>query len=187
VSPRLIDPLHVFLLACLDLPEAVLGSSASNLYRTDALRRYPFPTRFGHCGDTGWGLAHAFDLRFAAMPAVVSEFLLHPSGGAMPESESRRILDLLFPLAESVVDGQADRGPSLGAVREALRKLFQARRSLDIAKDTYDRERKGAVPWILRPQAWRARIERNLRRETVERSKVRIRSDAGLFPAKRPG
>jgi len=37
-------------------PSGLLGSSASNLYKTDFLQKNPFPTDYGMAGDTAWGI-----------------------------------------------------------------------------------------------------------------------------------
>jgi glycosyltransferase involved in cell wall biosynthesis len=47
-----------FLLGSSFLPESIIGSSASNLYRTSILREHPFPEDRGHCGDAIWTIAN---------------------------------------------------------------------------------------------------------------------------------
>ena len=37
-------------------PSGLLGSSASNLYKTDFLQKNPFPTDYGMAGDTAWAI-----------------------------------------------------------------------------------------------------------------------------------
>jgi glycosyltransferase involved in cell wall biosynthesis len=54
------DGLHLplreerYLLANLFFPESIIGSSASNLYRTEALKSFPFPEDIGSEGDVLW-------------------------------------------------------------------------------------------------------------------------------------
>ena len=45
-NPIRFSPLETFTFAFVNLRKAILGSSASNLYRTDLLQRLPFPTDF---------------------------------------------------------------------------------------------------------------------------------------------
>jgi glycosyltransferase involved in cell wall biosynthesis len=46
----------LFLLSSLYIPNSIIGSSASNLYRGDVLRRNPFPENVGAIGDVIWAL-----------------------------------------------------------------------------------------------------------------------------------
>jgi glycosyltransferase involved in cell wall biosynthesis len=65
------------LFALISLHQAILGSSASNLYRTDCLKRAPFPTDFGRGGDVAWGLRYAAETKLGVVPNVFSTFVLH--------------------------------------------------------------------------------------------------------------
>src|ERR1039458_5366153 len=56
----------------------LLGSSASNLYRTATLQQRPFPTDCGHAGDTFWGVRNALQVSLAVTPRECSTFLIHP-------------------------------------------------------------------------------------------------------------
>src|SRR5205823_511784 len=46
-QPARLEGMKLFLFTLLNVTGAILGSSASNLYRTDCLKRHPFPTDFG--------------------------------------------------------------------------------------------------------------------------------------------
>jgi len=85
------------------LPFAILGSSASNLYRTATLRRLAFPTEYGRNGDGAWGILHALEVRLAMVPERVSFFRRHrrsygaseyvaPDGDARMLEEAVRVL-----------------------------------------------------------------------------------------------
>ena len=56
---------------------ALLGSCASNLYRTAHLKKHPFPTDYGIAGDAAWCLLHAFKTRFGCTARPGSTFRLH--------------------------------------------------------------------------------------------------------------
>jgi hypothetical protein len=66
------------LLAFVYFPNAILGSSASNLYRGDHLRARPFPTEFQGGGDSIWVLRHAGESRLCFTPKSGSTFCIHP-------------------------------------------------------------------------------------------------------------
>jgi glycosyltransferase involved in cell wall biosynthesis len=58
-------------------PCAILGSSASNLYRQSHLACRPFPTEFGHGGDVIWCLRYAHETNYCLTRAIGSTFSLH--------------------------------------------------------------------------------------------------------------
>lgn len=66
------------LLAFIYFPKAILGSSASNLYRGEHLRARPFPTAFKGAGDSVWILRHAGESRLCFTPQSGSAFCIHP-------------------------------------------------------------------------------------------------------------
>ena len=76
-SPVSLDGPATLLFALTSLHQAILGSSASNLYRTDFLKRAPFPTDFGRGGDVAWGLRYAAETKLGVVPKVFSTFVLH--------------------------------------------------------------------------------------------------------------
>ena len=67
-----------FVLSYLHSPKAILGSSASNLYRGDHLRARPFPVNFKGAGDSVWILQHARQSRLCFTPHIGSTFCIHP-------------------------------------------------------------------------------------------------------------
>ena len=54
------EGMKLFLFTLLNVSGAILGSSSSNLYRTDCLKRHPFPTDFGTSGDAASGPCGVF-------------------------------------------------------------------------------------------------------------------------------
>lgn len=58
-------------------PQAILGSSASNLYRGAHLRARPFPTEYGVIGDTAWIMRYGHETRLALTPRRGSTFCIH--------------------------------------------------------------------------------------------------------------
>ena len=56
-------------------PECILGSSASNLYRRSALKRFPFPQDVGPQGDVMWACKYLFQLKVGISAMQCSTFL----------------------------------------------------------------------------------------------------------------
>jgi hypothetical protein len=75
--PFAIHPAATQCLAFQNCPNALLGSSASNLYRGAHLRARPFPTEYGVVGDTAWIMRYAHETRLALTPRRGSTFCIH--------------------------------------------------------------------------------------------------------------
>ena len=91
------------------LPFTILGSSASNLYRTDFLKVNPFPTAFGHGGDAALGVRIAPFVKMALTKNACSRFVTHGQGRDISATEQRdvamRFLELLNRVFEDVPEG----------------------------------------------------------------------------------
>lgn len=74
LADRLLSRAETITNLCGFLPHGLLGSSASNLYRTSLLQKHPFPTDFGHCGDTAWGVTVAPFAKVAFTPVSCARF-----------------------------------------------------------------------------------------------------------------
>ncbi len=175
-EPRCIDPALAFLVATLDVPEGILGSSASNLYRTEALRRFPFPTEYGHEADTAWGIAHAFDVSLAITPRVFSDFVFNSGAGLITEDQKDALIARLLALARQAIGRQLNQSPP--AVPEPLLPLLrdlpdEVQRLRDCQR-RYDRARRETTPWFLSMRAWQARAQRNRQRVRLEQLKAEV-------------
>ncbi len=71
------DTTVVMMLSYLYCPQAVLGSSASNLYRGQHIRKRPFPVNFGGAGDTAWIMRNANETSLLFTPHIGSKFCVH--------------------------------------------------------------------------------------------------------------
>jgi hypothetical protein len=152
--PRAMTCEQAFAITALMLPSGALGSSASNLYRTDMLRLRPLPTDHGHVGDTAWTLLHGLDVRWALTPERVAEFLVHPS--AERRSLSRAELEALRDLATAALAGHAE--PSL---LEGLGRWWQTSREYRAADRRLHDLRSVGARWLLNPRAYVVRARRN--------------------------
>ena len=161
--PRVLGRWLVFCLGMVTIAEAILGSSASNLYRSDCLQRSPFPLDCGMAGDTAWGLANAMRVDIALTSRIVSTFRIHEKSydlspymiddmGERMESLAARSLD------EALAgDAQLRLAPELALIQAMVEQRTASRRH----QVQLSRIRRNEPPWILRPAAWRARIDRN--------------------------
>ena len=169
---------QAFFATVLALPQGILGSSAGNLYRTDALKRHPFPTEYGHCGDTAWAVRHALRTQFAVTPSVVSQFLVHPKSSEPDREMMTQLVEHFFELALEATrtDGPGEWLPLVETLRTETAELRRRQRR-------YDGWRKHPWPWILNPLAWRLRAQRNGQRARLQQFKEQLR--ARFCPAPR--
>ena len=124
-------------LAFLHCPSCILGSSASNLYRGDALRARPFPADFRGAGDTVWMMRNALTLRVCLTPRDGSAFCVHPKNDKLSRPEAEAFMLQFFnekaALARRISD--ADAGQEWSALAEEAelyahtRTLHQRRRA----------------------------------------------------------
>ena len=176
-APAAVSSAHAFLMSAMPMREGIMGSSASNLYCTDLLKRCPFPTDCGHAGDTAWSLKYGLTARFAVTPSAVAQFLIHPKNIPGGDAERVRYFEMFFDIALEACRASGPEGllPLLTTLRAKTADLREAQRA-------YDRWRKHRFPWILNPRAWQLRSRRNRRRSAVAGMKSEIRAKYGLQP-----
>jgi hypothetical protein len=176
-EPTTIDPWEAFLLQVVDAPKALIGSSASNLYRTAMLQKRPFPTDHGHFGDVAWGIENALETRLTVTPAVVSRFIIHASGSDLPIVEVERARARLMALAIATLDRQKDQAqipPLPEGFESGLRRLPGATAEAWRLQQQYDAFRRGPWPWFLRPAAWQARRGRKQQNQALTNLKAKL-------------
>jgi hypothetical protein len=83
------------------LPFTILGSSASNLYRTDFLKAHPFPTECGHGGDAALGVQISPFLKMAVTKKICSRFVTHGQGRDITAREQFDVAKKFLSLLES--------------------------------------------------------------------------------------
>jgi hypothetical protein len=69
---KILDESERLLLSSAFLPESIIGSSASNIYRREILISNPFPTKYGNQGDVAWAIIN--------LPRVKAALLLKNIG-----------------------------------------------------------------------------------------------------------
>jgi hypothetical protein len=174
--PQLLTTAEQFLFAVANTWGAILGSSASDLYRTDFLQPRPFPTNYGIAGDGGWGIEHIFDVKIAVTPERFSSFRKHEKAYPRSEYHVESLSSKLFLLAQAVVARQRKINPAIEAVlrevcwTELESSLDEARR----AQIELEAWRERGKPWFLVPAAWKARSVRNRSEAAVSRIVKRV-------------
>ncbi len=186
--PVTLEPWHAFLLTTINVPDSILGSSASNLYRTETLRRFPFPAEYGHSGDTAWGLRYSWRVVLAVTPKSFSRFIVHPNEGNLARDAEVRLMAQFYDLEDQVIreflqSPAAAAGPK---TEPGIAEIVAATHDLHQRQRRYWEARREFWPWLINPGAWRARTERNRQREQLSRVKARLRQSLDSLPEPAP-
>jgi hypothetical protein len=179
------EGLPLFLLALAYVPFAILGSSASNLYRTEALRRLPFPTEFGRNGDGAWGLLNALAIRLAVTPRRVSFFRRHQRAYAPAEYQAvdgdQRMLDAAMKMLAWRLE--ADPGLREDAQGPEVDRLIRAKLTVQSWRVRLQSHRRRPFPWIFNPGALYARYQRQAaQRRCMELLRLYLRDHIQPIP-----
>jgi hypothetical protein len=83
------------------LPFTILGSSASNLYRTDFLKAHPFSIECGHGGDAALGVQISPFVKMAVTKKICSRFVTHGQGRDITAREQFEVAKKFLSLLES--------------------------------------------------------------------------------------
>jgi hypothetical protein len=170
--------------ALVDFPATLIGSSASNLYRTSFLQKLPFPTEYGHAGDSAWAVRHAFTARFAIEPRCGSTFWLHPQADGIRQVQTQVVSQLLalphqtWAAAESA-SGLRDLLAPLLAVFDQMGPLIE-RRIVDAA--AYRAARQVGFPRSLAPGLWRRKRGLRQQKRLIEQHRQHLRRLLNQLP-----
>jgi Glycosyl transferase family 2 len=158
---------------------SILGSSASNLYRTTVLQKHPFPTDYQSAGDTAWGLLNCWDVLFAVTPESFSTFVFHPTS-ASRQADRKMLSEKLRPLAQTLFHkaraiGDVSEFPEFNILLDLLETMDRYRQS----KRTLELYCSQSI-WVFNWRAWQARSERNRLRRSLTKLKSQCRLDPTL-------
>ncbi len=173
-EPVVLEGAGLFLFALVNYRDALLGSSASNLYRTRCLESLPFPLDYGTAGDGGWGLANCLRIRLGVTPQVFSTFREHPKSYARSEYAVEQLGAKMFGRVCQTFREGLEQNPAFAAQvrRLQLERMIHLLETALNSQQVLERCRHQRVPWILNPSAWQARRQRNLQRREIDRLKT---------------
>jgi glycosyltransferase involved in cell wall biosynthesis len=164
---RTVKSWEAFISSATEAPKGLLGSSAANLYRTKFLQGRPFPTTYGHFGDTAWAIQHAFDTRWTLLALEVSTFTLHDSGVMMEWHELESMRRRLFDLARKTLPKGLCQNSRKSAIESGYEEFVAEFGRTRAAEEDCNTARRAHRPWPLSLKAWAARVRRNRARARV--------------------
>jgi hypothetical protein len=186
---RRLDKLDALVCAAANASGNLVGSCASDIFRTEVLRRFPFPTEFGGAGDGAWGLMHAAEVVWGVTPEKFSTFLCHPTNASEEERQAYK----KARRADTVLLAATEAWLNKGTVTEQELARVHWREMLDMipryleARNELNRRRRSGLPWILQPGAWRARLRRErLCSQLHELKRAALRQTQALVSVTQP-
>ena len=187
-SPRALPAALMFSEAIFNCPNAVIGSSASNLYRASFLQPRPFPVDYHGAGDAAWAIHHAAEARWAIFPEVVSTFLIHPKSYEVNVHLSAEIAARMTRHFKQIIDDMHNRPSGLVAGDPLLKRVLAhpalAEMELLNIRETAEQAqlesvRKRTRYWYFVPRAWGMRFRRNgyrrLKKERIQDLRTSLR------------
>lgn len=140
------------------LPGTLLGSSASNLYKTSFLQEHPFPTDCGHAGDSAWAIQQSSQGKWVIEPRLASKFVSHPksSTSADPQISTR---ENCYKIAQCAWEDFFTRNTDL-ELKKSIHELHKHWVQKNSATAEFKTLKKGRLPWHLNPRAWRIRKQK---------------------------
>jgi hypothetical protein len=180
-EPMLLRGMECFDFIVSSFPNAILGSSASNLYRTEVLKKYPFPSLYGTAGDGAWGMAHGMNHRIAIVPGIFSTFRIHKKSYSnkdyVVDNLSERLLSLLKQEVNHWITGNSDKISQ--AEEKVMREVLDLLESSLISQRNLESSRRQLWPWALNPRAWNERLKRTRIRNKIQESTTSLRNGIG--------
>lgn len=113
---RVLERTEIIALMCGFSPCGLLGSSASNLYRTSFLQKNPFPTEYGMAGDTAWGITVSPFVKAAFTPVKCAQFYCQTKWGKKTASNEFRLIRKLEDLASSTLAAHSSDAPEIAVM-----------------------------------------------------------------------
>ena len=163
--------------SCLHLPGTLIGSSASNLYRTESLQSEPFSAEYGHAGDSAWALARPFKERWLICREGRSCFWIHgQSNSTSTSTAGRASRSKLYRLASEQLMLLRDQvaGSDTEILDLCLSQLVVIWREKEAVMVDYQKLKASWLPWYLIPRGWTLRRKKNQIRACLESVETQV-------------
>lgn len=154
--------------SALYLPGTLIGSSASNLYRTSCLKESPFSSDYGHAGDSAWAISRPHNQKWLIVNEAVSRFVMHDKN-RQHRDQNRESRWKLYTLAtkhietlqETLTEQEAD------SLQDLISLLTSMWKEKEVVALEYQKVRDQVLPWFLRLNGWKVRSRRKCVRQEL--------------------
>jgi glycosyltransferase involved in cell wall biosynthesis len=116
ISHHLLSRIESILLMVGFPPSGLIGSSASNLYRTELLQKNPFPQEYGHCGDTAWAISIAPFAKVAFTTQKCAQFYVQTSHVRLDPLSQKNRFEALMQLASEALNRYSNQSIEISTV-----------------------------------------------------------------------
>jgi len=116
LSGRVLSRTETIVWMCGFPPSSLLGSSASNLYRTSFLQKNPFPTDYGMAGDTAWAITVSPFVKTAFTPTRCAQFFCQTQWTGKSFREMFTLKEKLDDLAYRVLKSHSPDNPDIASL-----------------------------------------------------------------------
>jgi glycosyltransferase involved in cell wall biosynthesis len=150
-------------------PDTLISSSAGNLYLTQFLQKNPFPTEFGHGGDSLWALQMSSKARWAIDPQVESYFWVHETTANHRKATESEFYNYISEAKEIYTNSESFLKEEIPAeyleiIKPAPEQLLQRL----LMRAEYTKIRNPSWPSFLQPKAALLKRKRRSLNKTIE-------------------
>ena len=168
-EPRLLSS-NVLSCFILENPQdAILGSSASNIYRTKILQERPFPTEFGTTGDAAWGIKNLNFYRLAVTPMRFSTFRNHEKSYDISKYKINNLNWILISELDKVYDSLRSNKNVDSSFFKKKENLIKIAKNKMYYQNLLASSRCRKLHWVVHPAAWYYRFRRNYFKSIFEK------------------
>jgi glycosyltransferase involved in cell wall biosynthesis len=169
-DPIILSDLQLLVFQMKNIPATILGSSASNLYRTDLMKRCPFPTDYGTSCDAAWGFQYGLENRIGITPRKFTKFLQHEKSYSRKYYAVNRLNEKLIDTIEGSFVRKMESVENYwnSHQKKQIKELFTLIRAAFLHQAVLEKSRQGAIPWVLNPKAWQARGKRKYLKKQIK-------------------
>lgn len=157
------------------LPGTLIGSSASNLYRSFELKADPFPIDHGRSGDSAWALKHSLRGKWLVLRDGQSQFWEHPHTSSQADV-ALQYRSKLYELGVQVVNefcSALDESEET-SMAEELATLAHLRIQKGRLAEKFNGYKNCKMPWYFFPQAWSLRAQKRNADGDIKKSQRRL-------------
>jgi len=145
----------------INLPGTLIGSSASNLYKTETLQTTPFPLDCGNTGDSAWAIQQSLMGVWMIIPNLQSKFVFHSNRG-IPADIRQKIKESCYKQAAKTWNEFFEQDNNRNKYQDILPLIKQLHRLWSEKSPISQRlkqQKKKSWPWFLSLVAWKLRCQ----------------------------
>lgn len=156
-----------------DLPSTLIGSSASNLYKTKTLQDTPFPVDCGVTGDSAWAMQQSLTGNWIIVPNLPSKFIFLSNRNLPDKTRTAMRLACYQQSAKTWEEflQQENNNEKYSGVPILISELQKCLEKKYLVSSQLRRCKKQILPWYLSPKGWLLRRQEKAIKAELDRIK----------------